>query len=239
MPETFVLIPGAWHGGWAWRPVAQRLRASGHRAISLTMPGLTDGDDPRDLRLSDAVDYLVAEIRRRDLRNITLVGHSWAGYPITGAAHQLPDRVRRLIYWNAFVPADGRPLLEEIPPEHAEMFEQLAEASCVNGVTLPFEAWQSTFIQDAKEPVQRLVHSLLVPQPLGYFTDGLDVPPVSSLGVPASYVYSTEDIALPPGELGWAPRFPDRLGVSALEVPGSHESCFTRPNELADALLKA
>ncbi|MDT7568584.1 MAG: hypothetical protein QOG76_7208, partial [Pseudonocardiales bacterium] len=78
MPETFVLIPGAWHGGWAWRPVAQRLRASGHRAISLTMPGLTDGDDPRDLRLSDAVDYLVAEIRRRDLRDITLVGHSWA-----------------------------------------------------------------------------------------------------------------------------------------------------------------
>jgi hypothetical protein len=43
---TYVLVPGGWHGGWAWRPVAERLRASGHRAVTLTLPGLGDGDDP-------------------------------------------------------------------------------------------------------------------------------------------------------------------------------------------------
>jgi pimeloyl-ACP methyl ester carboxylesterase len=239
MPETFVLIPGAWHGGWAWRPVAQRLRAAGHRAIAFTLPGLTDGEDPRELRLSDAVDYVVAELRRRDLHDVTLVGHSWGGYPISGAAHQVPERIRKLIYWSAFVPADGRPLIDEVPEAHRGLFAQLAEASGNNSITLPFEVWQQGFIQDAKESVQRLLHSLLVPQPMGYFADGLDIPPVTSLGVPASYVYSTEDISLPPGDLAWTPRFPDRLGVTALETPGSHESCFTRPVELADALLKA
>jgi len=239
MPETFVLIPGAWVGGWAWRPVAQRLRAAGHRAVALTLPGLTDGEDPRELRLRHAVDYVVGELRRRDLRSITLVAHSWGGFPVSGVAHQVPDRVRRLIYWNAFVPEGGRSVLEEIPPHHADVFTQLAEASGNNSITLPYEAWQQSFFQDAKEPVRRLVHSLLVPQPFGYFTDGLDIPPVTSFGIPASYVYSTEDLALPPGKLGWNPRFPDRLGVTAIEVPGGHESCLTRPYELADALLKA
>jgi len=239
MAETYVLIHGAWHGGWAWRPVAQRLRAAGHRAVSLTLPGMTDGEDPRELRLSHAVDYLVAELERRDLTDVTLVGHSWGGYPITGAAHRVPGRIRRLVFWSAFVPAEGRPALEEIPPFDADLFTQLAEASCTNSVTLPFEAWQRSFIQDAKEPVQRLLHSLLVPQPMGYFADGLDVPPLSALGLPTSYVFSVDDIALPPGQYGWAPRFPERLGVTPIEVPGSHESCFTRPVELADALLKA
>jgi len=239
MPETFVLIPGAWVGGWAWRPVAQRLRAAGHRAVALTLPGLTDGEDPRELRLHHAVDYVVGELRRRDLRSITLVAHSWGGFPVSGVAHQVPDRVRRLIYWNAFVPEGGRSVLEEIPPHHADVFTQLAEASGNNSITLPYEAWQQSFFQDAKEPVRRLVHSLLVPQPFGYFADGLDIPPVTSFGIPASYVYSTEDLALPPGKLGWNPRFPDRLGVTAIEVPGGHESCLTRPYELADALLKA
>jgi pimeloyl-ACP methyl ester carboxylesterase len=238
MPETFVLVPGAWQGGWVWRPVAQRLRAAGHRAVTLTLPGLTDGADPSRLRLSDAVDHVVAELRRLDLTRVTLVGHSWGGYPITGAAHQVPDRLRKLVYWSAVVPEDGRSLLDEVPENYRATFTQLAEASGTHSVSMPFEPWQQVFIQDAEEPVQRLVHSLLVPQPFGYFTDGLDVPPVRTLGLPVNYIYSTEDIALPP-ELGWNPRFPDRLGVTALETPGSHEACFTRPAELADALLKA
>ena len=46
MPQTYVMITGAWHGGWAWRPVAQHLRASGHTVLTPTLPGLQDGDDP-------------------------------------------------------------------------------------------------------------------------------------------------------------------------------------------------
>jgi pimeloyl-ACP methyl ester carboxylesterase len=239
MPETYVLVPGAWHGGWAWRPVAQRLRAAGHRVVSLTMPGLTDGDDPLGLRLADPVDYLVDRLERDDLRDVTLVGHSWGGYPITAAAHRVPRRIRKVVYWSAFVPEAGRPLLDEVPEHYRSLFVQLAEASGNNTVMLPLEVWQQVFIQDAVEPVQRLVHALLVPQPMSYFSDALDVEPVAARGLPTSYVFSVDDIALPTGELGWVPRFPNRLGVTPIEAPGSHESCFTRPAELADALLKA
>lgn len=58
-------------------------------------------------------------------------------------------------------------------------------------------------------------------------------------GISASYVVSTEDIALPPGEWGWTPRFPERLGVTAVTTPGSHEACFTQPAALADAIARA
>lgn len=238
MSETFVLVTGAWHGGWAWRPVAERLRAAGHRVLTPTLPGLHDGDDPTRYRLSDTVDAVVDLIESHDLTDVTLVGHSWGGYVITGAAHRVSSRLRKLVYWSAFVPAAGRSLNDEVPPQYRELFAGQAAASGNNSVALPFEVWQGAFMNDADEPVQRLVHELLVPQPLQYFTETVEPIDPATLGVPVAYVLSTSDVALPPGEYGWD-RFPQRLGVTPVTVPGSHEGCFTRPDALAEALLKA
>jgi pimeloyl-ACP methyl ester carboxylesterase len=240
MPETYVLIAGACHSGLTWRPVAEHLRAAGHRVLTPTLPGLADGDDPQRHSLADVADFIVDLVQRNDLRNVTLVGHSWGGYPLTAAAPRLAARLRKLIYWSAFVPAEGVPLMGEVPPHYADMFTQIAAASGNNSVIFPFEVFSGAFMQDADEPLQRLVHSLLVPQPMRYFTE--TVAPISpaALGVPASYVITSEDLALPPGEWGWTPRFPQRLGdVPVIEAPGSHEANFTRPAELASALLKA
>jgi pimeloyl-ACP methyl ester carboxylesterase len=92
MSSTYVLIPGAWHGGWAWRPVAERLRAAGHQAVCLTLPGLGHGDDPSGHDLQDAVDHVVSEVERKELTNVTFVGHSWGGYPMGGAVHRTRSR---------------------------------------------------------------------------------------------------------------------------------------------------
>ncbi|HKT00236.1 MAG TPA: alpha/beta fold hydrolase [Rugosimonospora sp.] len=240
MPETFVLITGACHGGWSWRLVAEHLRAAGHRVLTPTLPGLADGDDPRRHSLADVVDFVVDLVERNELQDVTLVGHSWGGYPLTGAAHRLAPRLRKLVYWSAFVPAEGAPLMDEVPPHYAELFTKVAAGSGNNSVLFPWEVFAGAFMQDADEPRQRLVHGLLTPQPMQYFTG--TVPPVdpAALGVPASYVLSADDISLPPGEYHWAPRFPQRLGdVPVIEAPGSHEAQFTRPAELAAALLKA
>lgn len=240
MSETFVLITGACHGGWSWRPVAEHLRSAGHRAFAPTLPGLADGDDPRRHSLADVVDFLVDLVERNDLHDVTLVGHSWGGYPLTGAAHRLAPRLCKLIYWSAFVPAEGVPLLDEVPPQYAEMFRQVAAASGNNSVIFPYEVFTGAFMTDADEQTQRLVHSLLTPQPMQYFTETVTPVDPAALGVPASYVISSDDIALPPGEWGWTPRFPRRLGdVPVIETPGSHEANFTRPAELAAAFLKA
>jgi pimeloyl-ACP methyl ester carboxylesterase len=238
MTTTFVLITGAWHGGWAWRPVAQELRAAGCRVITPTLPGLHDGDDPTDYSLADVVDYVADRVDASGLRDVTLVGHSWGGYVITGAAPRIAARLRKLVFWSAFVPAAGRSLYDEVPPPYQELFTQLAHASGNNSVALPFEVWQSAFMNDAGEDVQRLTHSLMVPQPFQYFTDTVAPLDPQAAGIPVSYVLSSEDVALPPGEYGWH-RFADRLGVTPITTPGSHEACFTQPAILAEAFLKA
>lgn len=235
--STFVLITGAWHGGWAWRPVAEHLRAAGHSVVTPTLPGLADGDDPAGLGLGDVIDSVVDLLEREDLRDITLIGHSWGGYVITGVANAAPQRVAKVVYWSAFVPAAGVPLFDECPPPYQELFTTLAGASGNNTVSLPLEVWQGAFMQDASEDVQRLVHSLLVPQPMQYFTEAV-APLDQSHGFDFVYLLSEDDIGLPPGEYGWL-RFAQRLGVEAQPAPGSHEACFTRPADLAECFMKA
>jgi pimeloyl-ACP methyl ester carboxylesterase len=238
MSDPYVLVTGAWHGGWAWRPVAQHLRAAGHTVYTPTLPGLADGDDPARHSLADVVRSVVDLIEREDLHDVTLVGHSWGGYPITGAAPAVAARLRKLVYWSAFVPAAGRSLYDEVPPQYRELFTALAQTSGNNSIALPLEVWQAAFMNDAAEETQKIVHQLMVPQPFQYFTETVDPIDPDSLGVPVAYVLSEDDISLPPGEYGWA-RFAERLGVSAQPAPGSHEACFTQPAGLAEALLKA
>jgi pimeloyl-ACP methyl ester carboxylesterase len=233
----FVLQHGAWHGGWSWQPVASRLRAEGHRVSAVTSPGLGIDDDPRGVTLADCVDALVAHVESTDRRDVVLVGHSWGGYVIAGAAPRLADRLVGLVFWSAFVPEAGRSLHDEVPPPYQELFASLAAASDDHTVALPLEVFQNGFMNDADPATAAAVHSVLRPQPYRTFTDE----PVGGnayreLGVPLHYVYSTEDVALPPGEFAWTPRFPDRIGAAPVLVPGSHESVFTRPAELAAAL---
>lgn len=237
--ETFVLITGAWHGGWSWRPVATRLRAAGHRVHTPTLPGLDLDDDPRGVTLTDCVDAVVGLLEHEDLRDVTLLGHSWGGYVVSGAAPRVADRLRRMVFWSAFVPADGESLMDAVPPSYRELFTAQAAASGDDTITLPLEVWQQAFMQDATEDHQRAVHGLLAPQPMGTFAEAPDQKAFYALDVPSVYVRSTSDVALPPGEWGWD-RFPPRLAnPTVIDVPGSHEANFTQPEALAEAFGKA
>ena len=229
---TFVLVPGAWHGGWVWHPVARRLREAGYAAVSLTLPGLADGDQRAGLRLSDAVDHVVAEVNRRELTEVVLVGHSWGGYVITGAAHELAGRLAKVVYYNAVVPARGAAMVDE-NAEYAALTRAAIEASPDGTVGLARE-FVPMLMPDADEQAQDLLFELLLPQPGGYFLDALDVDDVTTLGVPAGYILSEDDgsLARPGAELA------ARIGLTPLMIPGGHESLLTRPDDVTEAILK-
>lgn len=163
--STYVLIPGGWHAAWCWWPVAKRLRAAGHHAIALTLPGLDDGDDPSGYRLTDAVDYVVSQVRGLQL-DVILVAHSWGGYPATGAAEILTDKVRKVIYFNALVPVRGRSLVDDHPPAGRDLLLRLINES-PDGAVAPSLAYvEELFMQDAAPEMQRMVADLLAPQPV-------------------------------------------------------------------------
>ncbi|MFF3753535.1 alpha/beta fold hydrolase [Streptomyces sp. NPDC002018] len=239
MSETFLLVHGAWHGGWAWQPVAARLRAAGHRVLAPTSPGLGVNDDPRDVTLDDCVDALVGFVERLDLSNVTLVAHSWGGYLAGGAEKRLAGRLKQVIFFSAFVPRAGESLLDAVGPDHGALFEELGRASEDDTVTLPFEIFASGFMQDADEATARAIYELLRPQPYRTVADvaTADAAPTGA-DVPSAYLLAADDCSLPPGEYGWLPRFPERLGgVPVVRTPGSHEALFTRPEELSRTLL--
>lgn len=231
------MIPGAFHGGWAWRPVATRLRGAGHQALTLTMPGLSDGDDPGGVHLQDAIDRIVNAVETRDLRDVTLVAHSWGGYPMTGAAARLSNRVASAVYFSAFVPQRGNNALDELPAESAAYVRTLMRNSPDHAWAPSLELVQGSLLQDASEDVQHLLWEMLVPQPGRYGEDVLDVNPVQDQGIPVAYLLAERDQGLGSADAG--ERFAARLGVTPRRVPGTHEALLTHPDELARAILTA
>jgi len=117
----YVLVHGAWHGGWCWHAVARSLRAAGHEVHAPSLTGLGDrrhlavpGID-LDTHVMDVLNLLEME----DLTEVILVGHSYGGMVVTGVADRADPRIRGLVYLDAFVPEDGRTLLDYVVPERA------------------------------------------------------------------------------------------------------------------------
>lgn len=107
--STFVLVPGACHGGWCYQPVTERLRELGHLVHPVTLTGLSERRHLRHpgVNLETHVEDLLGVLAAEQVRDAVLVGHSYGGMVITGAADRAPERVRSLVYLDAFVPRDG------------------------------------------------------------------------------------------------------------------------------------
>jgi pimeloyl-ACP methyl ester carboxylesterase len=115
-PATFVLVPGAWMGGWIWTDMVTRLRAAGHRAHTLTLTGLAAGSPPREVaavRLERHVQNVLDLLDGQDLADVVLVGHSYSGIVVGQAADRVPQRVRRSVHLGSFLPRDGRSLIDD------------------------------------------------------------------------------------------------------------------------------
>src|SRR5258705_12295656 len=129
MPETFVLIHGAWHTGEDFEPIANIPRDAGHTVYCPTLRGNRPEDDRSKLGLEDAISSVLEFIEESDLTDIRLVGHSYAGMVISGAADRLPKRPRRLVYINEFVPLNGQSLKAMGTPDQAAAFASVAESN--------------------------------------------------------------------------------------------------------------
>lgn len=113
-PATFVLVHGAWHGGWCWQRVAALLQAQGHRVYAPTLTGLADRSHlfSPALNLRTHIDDVANLIRWDDLDQVVLCGHSYGGMVISGVTQELQPRIKALVYLDAFVAEPGVSLLD-------------------------------------------------------------------------------------------------------------------------------
>ena len=239
MSDTYVLVHGAWHTGAEIEPTAELIRKQGHKVHCPTLAGNRPGDDRSKIGLADAAESLCEYLRQHDLRDVRLVGHSYGGMVISKVVDVMPERIRRLVYVNAFVPQPGESLNDMVPPMYVGLFDSIAAAS--NGaVMLPFPIWREAFINDADLALATSAFERLNLQPYKTFTDKISLTqPLAALQIGKSYINCRQDTALP-HSLPWHPRLSERLGLFRLvECPGSHEIWFTDPQTIANAVIAA
>ena len=126
----FLLIHGAWHGGWCWKKVTPLLRAAGHEVCTPTLTGLGERAHllSAEVTLDTHVQDVVGVLEYEDLRDVVLVGHSYGGMVITGVVDRAADRLAHLVYLDAFVPQDGQALADLVDSTLYTTLEEQARA---------------------------------------------------------------------------------------------------------------
>jgi pimeloyl-ACP methyl ester carboxylesterase len=112
--KTYVLVHGAWHGGWCWVRVARLLRARGHEVYTPTLTGLGERSHllHPDIDLSTHIDDVVNLIKWEGLTGIVLVGHSYGGFVISGVAEKCADKISSIVFLDAFIPDSGQRMID-------------------------------------------------------------------------------------------------------------------------------
>jgi pimeloyl-ACP methyl ester carboxylesterase len=179
---TYVLVPGAWLGGWVWNDVARDLRDRGHDIYPATLTGLGErvhlGGPEVDLdtHVADVVNLIAFE----DLHDVTLVGHSYAGIVVTAVADRIPGRLARLIYLDAAPFESGMSLLDLYLAEARENLERLV-AETGNGWQMPFppleELGAETSLAGLEERDLALMREKATPHPFGTYRQPLRLGP--------------------------------------------------------------
>src|SRR5690349_11540475 len=170
MPATFVLVHGAWSGGWCYARVAALLRARGHTVFTPTLTG--QGERAHLLsgaiNLSTHIADVLGVLHYERLEQVVLAGHSYGGMVITGVADRISEKIKALAYLNAFVPEDGQSLFDINIAANTQRF--LQGAGTLGGLAVPAPSAAYFGVNAADAPT---VDALATPFPLGCFTEKL------------------------------------------------------------------
>lgn len=235
--KTYVLAHGSWHGGWCWRSVAGLLTAAGHRVFTPSFTGMGDRAhllNP-DITLDTFIDDLIQVIVSEELSEVILVGHSFAGVPITGVADRIPDRIAQLIYFDAVVLESGESAFSKYPEDEAQARIEAASRA-TGGLAVPVPArippvWGIT----PDMPEHDWLERRLCPHPLAAYTTPLVLQHPIGNQRPRIYVHCT---APSHPMLEDARKLVQSLpGWEWVEIKAPHEAHITHPQLIADLLL--
>lgn len=232
--STFVLVHGAWHGSWCWKRVRRNLQDLGHDVFTPTLTGLAERSHllSRSVNLSTHIDDVVSLIRWEELSDVVLCGHSYAGAVITGAADRIPDRIRALVYLDAFLPESGESVLQNV---HESQRNMLIEAARKLG-----EGWKTPHIPAAVFKVNAKDHDWVERQctlhPLACFEQPIELHGGIGRIKNVTYIFAS----------GWDdtpfPRALERAkakGWRTLTMTCGHEVMLDMPKELTRELVAA
>ena len=239
---TFVLVHGAWHGGWCWWKVEPLLRQSGGSVYAPSLTGMGERShlagyiDPAainlDLHIKDVWELLESE----GLEEVILVGHAYAGMVITGVAEVCPQRLDHLVYVNGVVPRDGEAMVDQLDAVRGPDFTARVRAAIANReeflrppstVEEIRRRWGITDPEDQSRVLPRLR-----PQSVASFAQPVRLGSSEALEISRSFILSRESGFDPVAE---RVRQSD-WGLYQLDT--GHDPMITKPREVAEILLR-
>ena len=223
--RVYVIVHGAWSGSWAWMRVADRLTSKGHRVFAPTLSGLGERSHlaGSSINLTTHINDVVNEIRWKDLSDLVLVGHSYGGFVITGAAEEIRERIASIVYVDAFIPRDGQAFADFAPEWNLPADALIPPQPAVTG--------------DYRDDADRIwVNEKATPQPAGTFTERVRVTGAYNSVPKKTFVQAT----------GWDSPFQDTVAQfradpawQVHEIACGHDIAVEMPDELTDVLEKS
>ena len=244
---TFVLVHGAWHGGWCWRDVRENLQNAGHRVFTPTLTGLGERshllspDINLDTRILDVVNVLEWE----ELSDVILVGHSYGGNVITCVADRAKHRLRHVVYLDAFLPEDGespashrlKTLNPDVTTEEidAEIARRRGTANAQGGG--PTHITNLFDIPKDRPELYHWVERRITLHPVNSQVQPIKLEKGGSEGLPRTYILCTGS----PGKTLFMV-LAEKLRASPdwryRELATSHDAMVTMPNETSKLLME-
>ena len=231
--STFVLVHGAWHGGWCYARVRALLQQQGHSVFTPTLTGVGDRSHlmSRSITLSTHIDDIVNLLKWEDLVDVVLVGHSYGGFVVSGVAERVPERLRHLVYLDAFLPNDGERLLDLVPQPFIDMFDAGVKSAGEGYKIPPIPA--ALFNVNAAD--RALVDGKCTLHPLAAFEEPIAIESKPGNGRPATYILATAWQGTP------FPPMKERargLGWRTVDMACGHDIMLDQPAELAAELAR-
>jgi pimeloyl-ACP methyl ester carboxylesterase len=236
-PKTFVLVHGAWYGGWCWDKVAQDLRAQGHIVTTPTCPGLGEYAHmlSKDISLSTFITSVTNHIAYQNLNDVVLVGSGFGGVVISGVADRIPAQLRSLVYVDAMVLPSGLSVFEGQPAAVTKKrLEQVATLG--RGVAIPVPSVATSYRGVDRKTLAWLTPRL-APQPVGTYQEKLMLNNPLGNGVPRTYVDCTASPFEPLVEVKKSLK--REKGWNWVELATHHDPMITEPQMLSDFLARA
>ena len=233
-PTSFVLVPGAWHGGWCYARVAKILRAQGHQVFTPTLTGVGERSH---LARCAAIDWathvedVVNVIRWEQLQAVVLCGHSYGGLVISGVADSLPDRIASLVYVDAVIGQNDRSAMDDADPQQA--LESLKRVTEYDGGMLPPYPAAALNVNLGD---RAMVDALCTPQPFTTLTQRLKLTGAHLRIEKKTFVRATRwpGSAAVTRTYDYVRRDPS---WTVIDVGSGHDVMLDAPNRLAEILL--
>lgn len=232
-PRIFVLVHGAWHGGWCWRRVSDRLDRLGHKVYAPSLTGLGDRSHLISSRINVTthITDIVNLIRFEDLKDIVLVGHSYAGFVISGVAERELSKIRSIVFLDAFVPQNG----QSIYSLSSQRLRDTVETAIRQGQVGMPPAGAAYFKVNEKD--RAWVDAKCTPQPVGTYGEPIAITGARERIARKTYIRTIGWNA--PGFDAVVTRLRNDPSWRVQEMPCGHEAMIDMPERLTELLVAA